>query len=90
MKVARPALVISYTGLGEEIIEEGLAVWMAQRVADGATLAGAFALTFRALRSRHRRIGAIGLDRYGRVVGATTLPMLFAIAQTSGRSIESF
>lgn len=78
-------VAISCTGLGEEIIEEGLAIRLAQQVADGASVTEAFARTFRALRRRRRHIGAIGLDRRGRVAWSTTLPILFAVAQTRSR-----
>lgn len=83
-------VAISCTGIGEEIIEEGLAVRIAQRVADGASLAQACARTFRELRARKRRVGAIALDRTGSCVMSTTLPMLFAITRRADRRIESF
>ena len=72
-------VAVSCTGLGEDIIEEALAVRLAQQVADGRTLPQAFARTFRALRARHRWAGAIGLDREGRVAFATTLKALLAV-----------
>ena len=87
---ANTQMAISCTGLGEEIIEEGLAIRMAQRVLDGLSLRRAVAMTFRELTRRRRHIGAISLDRDGRFTWATTLPMLFALAQTPTRPIESF
>ena len=81
---------ISCTGHGEEIIDEGVAVRIAQRVDDGAPIGRAFARTFQELRSRRRRVGAIGLDRSGRWVWATTLPVLFAVGQAGVRRVESF
>lgn len=81
---------ISCTGLGEDLIEEGLGIRILQRVCDGVSLSRAFSVTFRELNARQRRAGAIGLDRHGRIAWATTLPLLFAIAQTSMRRLEDF
>lgn len=67
---------ISATGNGEEIIDEGFAVRIAQRIQDGRTLRRAFQKTFRELRARKRRIGAIGLDRKGNVAYAKTTDIL--------------
>ncbi len=72
-------VAISCTGCGEDIMDEGLAVRIAQQVADGAPLPRAFAAMFRRLRADARRSGAIGLDRRGRMVWATTLPILLAV-----------
>ncbi len=80
-------VAISCTGIGEDIIEEGLAVRLAQRVADGFPLARAVAAASRALRVRRRSAGLIGLDRSGRVVWMTTLPVLFAMGRVGGRRI---
>lgn len=79
---ANADVAISCTGMGEDIVDEALAVRIAQRVSDGASLKRAFALTFRELLKRRRRAGAIGLDRYGRFAWATTTPVLFAVART--------
>lgn len=87
---ANHQVAISCTGLGEEIIDEGLAVRLAQHVADGASLRRAFACVFRELRARVRRVGAIGVDRQGQVVWQTTLPVLFAAARCGRRLVESF
>ena len=83
-------VAVSCTGLGEEIVDEALAVRIAQRVADGRSLAQALALTFRELRARERRVGAIGLDRRGRWAASTTLPVLFAVTRTPARMTETF
>lgn len=83
-------VAIACTGLGEDIIEEGLAVRIAQRVADGLTLRRAMALTLRELRSHRRLAGAIGLDRRGRVAFAATLDILLAVARMGRRRVESF
>ena len=84
-------VAVACTGLGEEILEEGLAVRLAQRVHDGLTLARAFALTFRELRERHRRVAAIGVDDQGRWAWAATVPALFAVGRIAARCrVESF
>ncbi len=85
---ADPNVAISCTGIGEDIIDEGLAVRIAQRVADGDSLSRAFRRTFRELAARHRRAGAIGLDRRGRVTWDTTLPVLLAMRRTVTRQLE--
>ena len=82
-------LAISCTGIGEEIIDEGLAIRIAQRIQDGATLQHVFARTFRELKARRRSVGAIGLDRDGRFAWVTTLPVLFAVTKTTTRLIAS-
>ena len=81
---------ISCTGLGEDIMDEGLAVRIAQQVSDGSSLARACTRTFRELSARRRYAGAIALDQRGRWVWATTLPTIFAVAQTAARRVESF
>ncbi len=87
---ATPTLAISCTGIGEDIIEEGLGVRLAQCVMDGATLAQAFATTFREATRHRRQVGAIAVDAKGRIAWSTTCPMLFAIAHTPTRQVESF
>ncbi len=88
--VADAHVAISCTGIGEDIIDEALAVRLAQQVDDGQSLSRAFTRTFRALRARHRRAGAIGVDGRGRVSWATTQPILLALHQTARRRLESF
>ncbi|MGH7198727.1 MAG: isoaspartyl peptidase/L-asparaginase [Candidatus Omnitrophota bacterium] len=67
---------ISATGIGEDIIDEGLAIKIATRVRDGSSLRAAFQKTFREVRSRERKMGAIGIDRKGNVVWETTTETL--------------
>lgn len=67
---------VSATGIGEEIIDQGLAVKIATRVRDGFSLRKAFEKTFREVRSRGHRIGAVGLDAKGNVAHATTTEVL--------------
>ena len=67
---------ISATGIGEEIIDEGLAIKIATRVQDGFKLTRAFEKTFKEIRSRNRRIGAIGIDSQGNLAYQTTTEVL--------------
>ena len=69
---ANARCAISATGIGEEIIDEGLAIKIAARVEDGMKLSRAFEKTFREIESRGRRIGAIGLDSRGNLACETT------------------
>lgn len=87
---ANAEVAISCTGTGEDIVDEGLAVRIAQRILDGMSLQHAFTKTFHELRHHRRRAGAVGLDRHGRFVWATTTPALFAVARTHRGSKESF
>jgi len=67
---------ISATGHGEQIIDEGLAIRLAQQVQDGRTLGQAFRRTFYGIHLQKKSMGAIGLDRMGNVVHATTTDIL--------------
>ena len=67
---------ISASGHGEEIIDEGLAVRIATRRLSGHPLREAFDWTFRQVRLRKRRIGAVGVDRRGHIAHATTTKVL--------------
>lgn len=67
---------ISATGIGEEIIDEGLAIKLATRVQDGMNLAQAFKKTFAETRSRGQQMGAVGLNSKGNVVIAATTEVL--------------
>ena len=87
---ADECVAISCTGLGEEIIEEGLAVRLAQQVAEGHSLPRAVARTFRNLARRARHAGTIGIDRYGRWAWGTTYPVLYAVAQRGTRRLDAF
>lgn len=67
---------ISATGIGEEIVDEGVALKIATRVQDGMSLEKAFQKTFDELRSRHRHLGAVGVDRKGNLFSDTTTEIL--------------
>lgn len=76
---------VSATGIGEEIIDEGLAVKIATRLEDGLTLVQAFRKTFGELQLRGRQIGAIGLDSKGKIFYLTTTEILIGGWQSSKR-----
>lgn len=63
---------VSATGVGEEILDECLAATVAVRVEEGLPIAEAFARAFAGVRIRGRRMGAIGVDRDGRLAWDTT------------------
>jgi len=86
---ATEEVAIACTGIGEDIIDEGLAIRIAQRVLDGNSLKRASALTIRELTRANRKAGLIGLDKYGHIVWITNLPMLFAVAKTPRRQLIS-
>ena len=67
---------ISATGIGEEIMDQGLAVRIAVRMQDGLSLQSAFEKTFREIRSRKHKMGAIGVDYKGNIMQATTTEVL--------------
>lgn len=67
---------VSATGIGEEIIEQGLAVAIATRVHDGLSLKDAFAKSFSDVRRKKRRMGAIGLSNLGEIARETSTELL--------------
>ena len=80
---------VSATGIGEEIIDEGLAIKIATRIRDGLTLQQAFTKTFRELKNRFRKIGAVGLDTKGRVAWSKTTDILI-FAWQKGKKVGGF
>ncbi len=73
---ADASAAVSATGTGEEIIEEGLAIKIATRIRDKMSLKQAFQKTFREVREKNRRMGAIAVDTRGNVETATTTEVL--------------
>ena len=67
---------VSATGVGEEIMSEGITVRIATRVEDGMPLKKAFQKTFAAIQSRGYRMGAIGVDAKGNFACETTTEVL--------------
>ncbi|MDX2099568.1 MAG: isoaspartyl peptidase/L-asparaginase [Leptolyngbyaceae cyanobacterium bins.59] len=76
---------ISCTGIGEDIIDECLAARIVVRVTDGMTLETAFEKSFKEAQSHHRDLGAIGLDRQGRIAWGKTSEVLLAAYHTGDR-----
>jgi len=69
---------VSCTGIGEHILDEGLAVRIVVRVTDGMSLEQAIAKSFAEARSRQRDFGAIAIDRTGAIGWGKTSSVLFA------------
>ena len=80
---------ISATGTGEEIMDQGLAVRIAAYVESGLSISEAFKRAFKIVHSRGHRMGAIGLDRKGRIHQATSTESLIYGWQ-KGRSQKIF
>jgi L-asparaginase len=75
---ATQAAAVSCTGVGEDIIDEGLATRIVVRVTDGMTLAQAVEKSFTEARSRNRDFGAICIDAGGAIAWDKTCKYLFA------------
>jgi len=69
---------VSCTGIGEHILDEGLAVRIVVRVTDGMSLEQAIAKSFAEAKSRQRDFGAIAIDRTGAIGWGKTSSVLFA------------
>ncbi len=67
-----PYAAISCTGLGEEILNDGLAVRIETRVRDGGSVIEASELTTKEAQVRGRSYGWIGIDRSGNWVSCNT------------------
>ncbi len=69
---------VSATGIGEQIMDQALAVRVVTRVSDGSTLTEAFQKTFKEVKKNKRLMGAIGLDHKGRpAIGYTTEELVY-------------
>lgn len=69
---------ISCTGIGEDILDEGLAVRIAVRVEDGLDLEHAMSRSIEESAQRGRVLGAIAVSRDGQVVWGKTSDILLA------------
>ena len=81
---------VSATGIGEEILDEGLAVRLVDRARPPKTLRESFQQIFAESRKRDRRFGAIGVDAEGHVSWHCTLPMLTAVAFSGNKVTFAF
>jgi L-asparaginase len=75
---ATPVAAVSCTGVGEDILDEGLAVRIVTRVTDGMSLTDALTKSFQEARTRQRDFAAIAIDRTGTIGWDKTCPVLFA------------
>lgn len=73
---------VSCTGVGEQIMEEGLALRISTRVRDGLSLQDAFAKTFLEVKYSRKRMGAIGVDASGNLFWQTSTEELLYAFQT--------
>jgi L-asparaginase len=69
---------VSCTGIGEHIIDEGLATRIVVRVTDGMSLTEAVDKSFAEAESRQRDFGAICIDATGAIAWGKTSTVLFA------------
>lgn len=83
---ATAAAGVSCTGVGEDILDEGLATRVVVRVEDGMSLQDAMDKTFAEARSRQRDFGAIALSRAGEIVWQTTTDVIL-VAYHDGEAI---
>ncbi len=66
---------VSATGIGEDIMDEGLVIKIATRISDGLNIREAFDKTFREIK-RGRKMGAIGISSRGELIWQTTTETL--------------
>lgn len=82
---ASKSAAVSSTGIGEEIVENGLAVKIVTRVDDGMSLQQSFEKTFSELKEKHGRAGCIGVDVEGNVSAKFTTPCMLHAIKTNNR-----
>jgi L-asparaginase len=71
---------VSCTGVGEDILDEGVAVRIVVRVTDGMSLTAAMQKTFAEARARQRDFGAIALSARGELAWETTTDVILVAA----------
>jgi L-asparaginase len=82
---------VSCTGIGEDIIDECLAAKIVIRVSDGLSLAEAMQKSIRESFENKRDLGAIAIERTGKIVWGKTSEVLLAAyhnGETIGDSLE--
>lgn len=87
---ANGKVAVSCTGMGEDILDDGLAMRVALRVEDGMPFKKTMALTLQELKANRRRVGLVALDHQGQWAWETTAPLLVAVARTNTRWSESY
>ncbi len=73
---ASPAAAVSCTGVGEDIIDESLAVRVVVRVEDGMSLEEAMRKSIDESAANERRLGAIAISKEGDIVWGKTTELL--------------
>jgi len=86
---ASPYAAISCTGIGEEIVNDGLAVRIETRVRDGGSVIQASELTMEEAKARGRSYGWIAIDRSGNWVSCNTTEDMPFGAMSRDLEIES-
>jgi L-asparaginase len=76
---------VGCTGIGEEIVDDGLAVRLETRVRDGLSMVKASELAYREALARRRRYGWIGVDRRGAWALCRTTESMAAVAMSANR-----
>lgn len=69
---------VSCTGVGEDIIDEGLATRIVVRVTDGLSVAEAMAKSMQEAAANQRDLGAIALDHQGMIAWGKTCEIILA------------
>lgn len=80
---------VSLTGVGEDIINAGMATKIVTRVTDGNSIERAFAVTFQELKSINGFAGAIGIDHGGNIFHQQSHPTM-VFAAFDGTNYEIF
>ncbi|MGZ8242688.1 isoaspartyl peptidase/L-asparaginase [Methylomagnum sp.] len=76
---------ISCTGVGEQIVDDGLAVRLETRVRDGLSIVKASERTYREAVDRKREYGWIAIDRRGAWAMCHTTPAMVCAAMSANR-----
>jgi len=84
---ANPHCAVSCTGIGEDILDEAVAVRIVLRVTDGLSLSDALTKTLREAQARSRDYAVIAIDSQGTVGWDKNTPLLLA-AYTQERTVN--
>lgn len=85
---ASPWAAVSCTGIGEQIVDDGVAVRLETRVRDGRSIVEASERMFEEGVGQSREYGWIGIDRYGSWVVFTTTEAITAVVMSQGLDAE--
>lgn len=87
---ANEVVGVSCTGIGEDIVNEGVAIKICTRIADGMDLDSAIQKTFAEFAWRNTVIGIILLDKYGNMRSVSTTRGQTLFATHDGNSFQTF